>query len=393
MKSFRIFSAVVAVLFSFIFSTGLSAAIDSQAPVVKLRTSCQEGSITLDNCFTTMADLLNWTYGTRLPSASLPLFVDIGPGSFGGFTCNASGYITLRGAGRHNTVLGPTVVGLIGGGPGCTQLSFQDLSIVNNNGFAFQWNGSGSASHVNVELTGTIAAWWDITYANRSQHYWWNAVLNSTSNSGQSTFQVYGSVHRFYGGEVNLTAVGNGAQAVYVGNAGVPGELQMYGSAIRSKANPEATLSVLRGVQVDHGQAFHLHGGSIGVDATAAGNPNVSAEGIKGLTEIDDDGIPISTSTVHVLEAAYVLKPKGTGTASRVLGLAPGFQASVPFLWGNGPTPPTIISQKGADMFIETDCSSVGCQTAGAETHLLVYNGSCSGSGGPWFDVVTGACR
>lgn len=388
MKLFCIFPTVFAVLFSLVFSSGLFAAIDSQAPVVKLRTSCQEGTVTLDNCFTTMAGLLNWTYSTRLPSASSPLLVDIGPGSFGGFTCNGSGYITLRGAGNKNTVLGATVVGVSGTGPGCTQLVFQDLSIVNNSGTAFTWWGSGSASYSNIELTGTGFAWWDIRYspAPASQHYWWNAVLtafpDNLSGSPTATFLTYGAIHRFYGSEVNAFAIGDGAMAVNVSGGFGAGEIQMYGSAIRAKANPGATLAVLRGIDVGGGQTFHFHGGSIGVDGTAAGSSDVSVEGITG----------VSNSTVHVLEVAYALKPKGTGSASRVLGLDPGPSRHLPFLWGNGLTPPTISSQNGADLFIETDCSTTGCQIAGTETHLLIYNQSCT-TNGPWFDVVTGRCR
>lgn len=389
MKSFRIFRFVFAILFSLVSSSGF-AAVDSQAPVVKLRTSCQVGSVTLDNCFTTMADLISWTYNTRLPSASLPLLVDIGPGSFGGFFCNASGYITLRGAGRHNTVLGFTQVGASGGGPGCTKLAFQDLSIVNTNGMAFQWWGSGSASYSNIELTGSDFAWWDIRYdpTPASQHYWWNSVLNSTSGSGAATFQTYGAIHRFYGGEVNLSATGGNmsypAMAVSVNSAAnVSGEIQMYGSAIRAKANPGATLDLLRGVNVGSGQTFHLHGGSIGVDATAAGSSNVSVDGING------EG---ATPTVHVLEVAYALKPTGTGSVTRARGLPPSPSKSLPFLWGNGVTPPNISSQNGADIFIETDCSTAGCQTTGTETHLLIYNQNCT-TNGPWFDVVTGRCR
>ncbi|MHB8473955.1 MAG: hypothetical protein ACYDC8_14140 [Gammaproteobacteria bacterium] len=392
MKSLRFSPVVFAVLLSLFFASELFAAIDPQAPVVKLRTTCQEGAVTLDNCFTTMPDLLTWTYGTRLPSASLPLLVEIGPGSFGGFSCNASGYITLSGAGRKNTVLGGTVVGVNGGGPGCTQLVFQDLSITNITGTALTWWGSGSASYSNVELTGSDFAWWDYRFgaATASQQYWWNSVLNSTSGAGKATFQTYGAIHRFYGGEVNLKATGGDASspasAVHVNAAGgVPGDIEIYGSAVHSTASPGATLSALVGAQVDIGQTFHMHGGSIGVDATAAGSTSVNVTGINA----GGDGSTI----VHVLETAFALKPKGTGTASRLIGAAPGIGVASPFLWANGPTPPAISSQNGADLFVQTNCAATGCQNTGTETHLLIYNNSCTGAGGPWFDVVTHSCR
>lgn len=353
--------------------------------VVYLRQNCGM----MQNCATTMDELLTWTYNTRLPSASFPLLIDIGTGSFGGFTCNASGYITLRGAGRHNTVLGSTIVGLNLAGPGCTRLAFQDLSIVST-GNGFEWWGGGSASYSNIEITGGSFAWWDYS-GNGSQHYWWNSVLNG---KGSATFQTYGAMHRFYGGEVNLDAVATDYAAVHVNSAGgVPGEIQMYGSAIRARANPGATVGTLTGVKVDFSQTFHLHGGSIGVNASAAGDANVNVVGIRSQYDpTTGDG-----ATVHVLESAYALTGKGSGTVKRIVGAAPGSPTQVPFLWSNGPNaPPITASQKGADMYVETDCSSAKCSGAttadGTETHLMIYNPSCA-TDGPWFDVVTGRCR
>lgn len=50
-----------------------------------------------------------------------------------------------------------------------------------------------------------------------------------------------------------------------------------------------------------------------------------------------------------------------------------------------------MTSLHGADLFVETDCNTAGnCNGAGSETHLMVYNISCSP---PWFDTTRVACR
>ena len=60
--------------------------------------------------------------------------------------------------------------------------------------------------------------------------------------------------------------------------------------------------------------------------------------------------------------------------------------------WGTGTQPPGIISVTGADTFIETDCSAVGCQVPDADAHILTYDSMCA-TDGPWFDTITQRCR
>jgi hypothetical protein len=75
-----------------------------------------------------------------------------------------------------------------------------------------------------------------------------------------------------------------------------------------------------------------------------------------------------------------------------------GGRVDSPLLWAEGTAPPTggsasdLQSETGSDLFVETDCASVGCQAAGTEPHLLVYSAACA-TAGPWFDTVTGRCR
>jgi hypothetical protein len=161
---------------------------------------------------------------------------------------------------------------------------------------------------------------------------------------------------------------------------------------------------------------FHSHGGVIAVDATngttaVAVNANKNASG--GVT---------GDAKVHAFETAWVIK--GNGNKTRLKGNAT-FEA--PFQWQSGTdTPvPGLISQTGADMFVETDCnprpadtdceavsqcvvhgpgeggtceqySDPGCNvvpdscSGGDQPHLMLYSATCSST---WFDVVTGACR
>lgn len=93
---------------------------------------------------------------------------------------------------------------------------------------------------------------------------------------------------------------------------------------------------------------------------------------------------------VHANESSYNLVNNGGGLITRILNN--GGHVHAPYTWENHDNPPAINSVTGADMAVENDCSSAGCQSTGTETHLLVYNTNCTANG-PWFDVVTGKCR
>src|SRR5688572_15095798 len=67
------------------------------------------------NCFTftvstgqwspqSLWDTDGWIWTTWMPSAASPLLVDIGPGEFDEFACVNAGNVTLRGAGREQTL-------------------------------------------------------------------------------------------------------------------------------------------------------------------------------------------------------------------------------------------------------------------------------------------------
>lgn len=61
----------------FISTSAIAAAIDPAAAVVKVRVSCTENTMALDNCFANLWDLTTWIRTVRLPNASKPLKVEI----------------------------------------------------------------------------------------------------------------------------------------------------------------------------------------------------------------------------------------------------------------------------------------------------------------------------
>lgn len=368
------------------------AIVDPAAPAVMLRTNCQEAGSTLNNCFISMESLLTWLQNTRRPSAANPLLVQMGPGSFGTYTCDDSGHTTFNGAGRNVTAIAKMEVGhiLSGSSPGCTNLEFNNLTIGSPSvPIAVSWYGAGNSSYHNVDVVAGEMAWWDfrINTTPQSSHYWWNSMFTSNPNSSsQATLVSYGSNHRLYGSEINAFVGNNEAQGIHLANAAVNGEIQMYGSSVRVKAIPGSGVTTLVGVNVGGDQAFHAHGGSLSVDATAAAGTNVAVRGVKTLVLED----LTTSSIVHMLDVAYALKPKGTGTISRIQG-TPGVNINAPFYWGAGTAPPPLFgAPDGQDMFVEYDCSATGCQSAGTQPHLLIFSKGCTSK---WFDVVTGACR
>jgi hypothetical protein len=95
---------------------------------------------------------------------------------------------------------------------------------------------------------------------------------------------------------------------------------------------------------------------------------------------------------IHADVSAYNLKTSGSVT--RISNL--GGSVKAPYRWAQDNQPPSVISDNGADMAVETNCDDTSChdQDTGPETHLLIYNDNCQvGNHGPWFDVVTGRCR
>ena len=144
---------------------------DADAAVVFLRTDCTVDGAELDNCVETMAELTDattgWIWNTRSPSpsAASPLLVDVGPGTFGQFFCPAGGgHVSVRGAGREQTVIFDPDEGILANG--CEALAFSNLRIESNN-LGVLWVGGGSSTWDHVDIASLpphglyAVAWYD----------------------------------------------------------------------------------------------------------------------------------------------------------------------------------------------------------------------------------------
>lgn len=266
--------------------------------------------------------------------------------------------------------------------------------------YAIQWLNGGSSvwNNVFVESNATnagfrSAGWYEsgctnnVTTLPLAEHYWFSSrikvfvrgAINTVGYSTQCAAKSW-----FYGTEIdvvanNASSGGNNVAGVEIG----AGENQFFGSSIRvwvDSALP-SNVSFPRFVGVSpqfYGGGsgkFHMHGGLIAVNASAS-------------TQAFDVASALALDHFHAFETAYTLKPPSVGgTATRL-----SSSAEAPYMWEPAIEPPNVMSVNGSDTFVETDCSNLGCQEAGLETHLHIYNAFCSAAG-PWFDTVTGRCR
>jgi len=369
------------------------------ADIVSLKQDCGADP----NCFTDSTALTDWLWQTRVPSASDPVLVDIGPGTYGSFNCPfaapRNGYVTLRGSGRDNTVL----KGGLGGISSmkirsCKKLVVQDLTIVGSP-YGVIWDAGGSSSWINVDIDATAAAWYDsngggtICGSFAGTHYWWSSKLETRgSTSSTPAFRSACGNHWFYGSEILLKVDKNTGGAFISGSSidvfGPSSRVQLFGSAVRALVTADSPADGnLTGLWAGNGAKVHMHGGIVSVQ----NNKSTSTSSVLGA------GAGGTGALAHTLDTAFNVSSAGTGQVSRVGGVSGG-NVDSPFQWAAGVAPPTdgsgsdINSITGEDMFVETDCGSTGCQTTGTETHLMIYNETCT-TDGPWFDVVVGKCR
>lgn len=391
-------------------SGNASAAVSDTAEVVTVRQDCG----TTDNCFTDINAMSDWIHNTRLPTTTNPLFVDVGPGTFNGFYCTAQGNITVRGSGRDNTVL----TGALGGSGGnrvsttavnidsCTNLTFENLSIRGKN-VGINWAGSGNSTYNNIELSvdgvisNTSFAWYDSCSpgVERSVHNFFGSSI--IAKGGFYNFAYYTDCAEtwIYGSEV--TAKGLAGSSNLLANkafrlVGDNAEVQVFGSLVRSVAGSATNISPtvlaaqgLAAVSIQEGGTFHMHGGILTAKAAGAnGDVEVASISAAGLG-----------NTIHVIGTAFNPVAAGNGIAYRIKDDG-NANINSPALWLSGDTPPkgnsngdSIQSVNGADMYVETDCDASGdCDAAGTETHVMVYNSSCT-TNGTWFNSTTGRCR
>ncbi|MDJ0789935.1 MAG: hypothetical protein QNK05_24325 [Myxococcota bacterium] len=400
--------ATVSVLVPLLSTLGvLAVATPSGAQSTALLRSDCTG---LSDCFTDMASLLSWTWGTRQPDAAAPLLIDIGAGEFGPFDCpdsgvpaDPNGFVTVRGAGPETTriyqALGFNIFDITGAVnlQNCTQVNFESLTIASES-VGIVWNGTGTSRWSNIDVVaggeGVYTAGWiegtdgGAHLCRPSLHYWFGSTIRALGGALTNTGYYVNDAcaeHWFYGGEIEARM--DGAVSTPAVNRAIQmnrGDMRVFGSALRS--HPGAYTGAVTGgyagvvVGTPDPAVFHMHGGII------------NANSVGSTVAVDATALVASASSIaHTPDTAFVVKVGAAGgTATRASGHPDAI--SSPFLWEAGSTPPAVLSVDGEDLFVETDCDADGdCENADDEPHLMIYRASCGAS--PWFDAVTGRCR
>lgn len=369
-------SLFFAATFSFFTSLPAFAVIDNNAPVVKLRDpgsgGCTEAGVSLNNCFTTLSALTQWVTGTRKPSAATPLVVDIGPGKFvGSFSCDSTnypGYVTLRGAGMENTTIenpdSPVSTN------GCVDMHFSDMRLRNTGNLFGVHNFGGSTFWNHVEIDGLGYAWFDSPggcSATHGTHYWFNSKIIASQSAANSTTAYFNACDQswFFGSEITANGTVSGAQITPI--VAVGGEVHVYGSVIRALSAAGIASSSMAAVTSSNSAIVHVHGTGIDVISTDPNNITALSATNGGM--------------IHANSSSYSLSTGSGGTVTRINNS--GGHVHAPYVWEAHPTPPSIISQDGADTAVVTSAT-------GGTPRFVVYSTACASK---WFDVGSNACR
>ncbi len=366
--------------------------------ILYVRKSC--GS--LANCFDGSQPLSAATTAAvgLAPSAEFPVIIDIGPGRFNEWaSCGNWGHVTFRGAGRDHTTIGSALsVGMIFSG--CDAIGVRDLSIVGSL-WGVLWLGPGRSTWTNVDVTASGYAWYDACGGPEVSvggvHHWFSSRLTSTASFGATTpvaaYLGLCGESWLYGVDVAVLASAGAQAPTMVGvDVNSLGDVRVFGSTIRVVVDDQYTSSTpeIVGVRVGRSNAngsndppgegaFHMHGGIITTDAHL----------LSGADVVGIDATNLAFA--HVVQTAFALLPGSGGSRTRLT------NASIqsPFQWPSATSPPADLQTvDGADHFIETDCDHLGdCESAGAETHIMIYNASQCGALDPWYDVSLASCR
>ena len=347
------------------------AAIDTDAPAVKLSTSCQQAGNSLDNCFTDITTLNTWIWQTRnpAPSSASPLLVDIGPGTFTGqFSCTNAGYVTLRGAGMGVTVIqnGSMPIST----HNCENMVFSHMSVKNTQTLFGVQNFGGSTFWDSVEIDGLGYAWFDspggCSTSSTGNHRFFNSRIIAHT-IGASDTAVFNACDATWLIGSEITSIGaDGAQVMPIEAVG--GEVHVYGGNIRTLTDANVVPQyMIAAKSVGSNTEIHIHGTGIDVISQAA-----------------NDIVALSASNgglIHANGSAYVLKTGSGGKVTRIANA--GGKVLAPYVWQQSATPPDIASDNGADTVVIT-------ATSDGHPHMTIYDVSCASK---WFDSTTGKCR
>ena len=375
------------------------------ADVLELSKDC--GTTPAPPCFEDdIAGLLdeihNPTGGRAVPSATNPVTVEVGPGTFdlSDLTipyCDGVSNLTYRGAGIGSSVF--TGGGWNNGSEGgtfavelvdCGSVEFQHLAIVADgtssvSGVRFQ--GDGTSRWRDVLIDAQIVAWYDkgSTSSDDSVHYWWDSKL--VANPKATTPFFFGAT--LYGGSSTQSFFGCHLEADRE-----PGAFAASFGNIYANADVQYEFFASRLFSRSQGQTWNVFLGPILGGGPAGANVNFHG----GEIEIESTGGATALRTI-----AASIRSRGTrftinGTTKQriaVLGGSPTIDS--PYSHGTGADPPVLpgsYSLEGQDTFLETDCSGTLCNdtSQGAEHHLLSFDPGCN-TAGPWRDTKTGSCR
>lgn len=368
--------------------TVLATQIDADAAVVQLRSSCQEGGTDLNNCFTTMPVLMDWMQTTRIPSATNPLLVKVGPGTFGSFECQSGYYVTLRGSGKQSTFIGDDTFYGMNLADDCS-LNVQDLTVKTAfplGGIAFTGYGNGITTWTNVDVISITYGWTESCAAgssNTAKHYWFNSRIVTSTDLANGQARAYSSCSQNWFFESEITAIASSpgtreAVALILDGS----ETHVYGSVIRAIANagitlppagPGGTPKAVTGLVAvsSSGGETHMHGTSIDVLSTE-GNQIIALLGRSGFGGM-----------IHADETVYHMNTGTGGTMSRIASEAGsnGTHIHAPYLTQNIPNPP-VNSSNGVDraIIISPD----------GHPHLTIYSSTCPTNN--WFDATAKKC-
>jgi hypothetical protein len=390
MKTMSYLRAMLVVT-SLITATAAHAVNDNNATTVKLQTSCTEGGVQQNNCFSSMNALVAWIEYIRLPNKDAPLQVNIGPGTFTrlALTCDApggyTGYISFNGAGPQQSIIAYSASGNPPFGVieinDCTNLSFSDLKVSSGEtSFGFNygyivWNGGGTSHWSNMVVDVGARGWSEeVCGSTKGSHYWVGSKFkNSAIASIGVAYAATCDDSWFFGSEITQTteprgSFGGGSAGTYTTiKATNNTEVHVYGSVIRALVPDVSPYTRnMIAVNVSSNAQVHLHG--TGIDALNSGGPG----NIVALLA-DSGGI------IHANGSAYNLSSMN-GTITRISNN--GGHVHAPYLWEHIPST-DLVSVTGADM------TTIAAGTSDGHPHFAIYDETCASK---WFDTVDKAC-
>lgn len=350
--------------------------IDADAASVLLQISCTVDSQHIKNCFEYSSDLTAWMRDIRRPNATSPLQVTIGPGTHADVirmicdpvTTGYTGYTSFQGSGRTTTIIdGQGSVPIRA--KDCTHLSFSDMKVTSAN--YILWSGGGESRWNNVEISTGGNSWRESECAaSKGKHYWSASIFRLGEVPNGNGYTALCDESWFYGSEiVTETDAGLGQSLIRADGAG---EIHVYGGAIRA-LDFTSTMTL---ATAQNGGSIHIHGTGLDMLTSADATARVFYATAGGM--------------IHANTSSYNLKTGSNGSIIRIE--QNGGTIHAPYQWQPLADPPAVASVDGADLAVETDCSSTSCDNTGTRPHLLIYDTACTANG-PWYDIAVGQCR